>query len=44
MRNYIRKTARVQNVSRENVSKAIDMVRNHNRGVVDAAREFRYIE
>ena len=36
MRNYIRKTTRVQNVSRENVSKAIDMVRNHNWGVVDA--------
>nr|CAH0107291.1 unnamed protein product [Daphnia galeata] len=44
MRNYIRKTARVQNVSRENVSKAIDMVRNHNWGVVDAAREFKLSE
>ncbi len=38
MRNYIRKAARVQNVTRENVSKAIDMVRNHNWGVVDAAK------
>jgi hypothetical protein len=37
MRNYIRKTARIQNVSRENVLKATDMVRNHNWGVVDAA-------
>jgi hypothetical protein len=44
MRNYIRKTARVQNVSRENVSKSIDMVRNHNWGVVDAAREFKLSE
>lgn len=44
MRNYIRKTARVQNVTRENVSKAIDMVRNHNWGVVDAAREFKLSE
>nr|CAH0109978.1 unnamed protein product [Daphnia galeata] len=44
MRNYIRKTARVQNVSRENVSKAIYMVRNHNWGVVDAAREFKLSE
>ncbi len=44
MRNYIRKAARVQNVTRENVSKAIDMVRNYNWGVVDAAREFQLSE
>jgi hypothetical protein len=44
MRNYIRKTTRVDNVTRENVSKAIELVRKQNWGIVNAAKEFKMSE
>ncbi len=44
MRNYIRKTTRVQNATPENASKAIELVRKHNWGICNAARKFQLSE